>query len=1047
MLMHDLKEKEDKVLRYWSEHEVSEKVTAKNKSGKKFYFLDGPPYVTGELGAHHVWVETIKDLILRYKRYRGLNVHDRAGFDVHGLPIEVKVEKLLKTTSKDDIEKKIGIENFVKACRDYAKEQAKGAISTYQRFASSLDFKSVYLPYENYYISKGWWFLKEMHSKGLLYKDLEPLAYCPRCETVLSTQGPEVEYADVTDSSIFVKFKVDTTKSSKLKLQEHTYLIVWTTTPWTLPSNIAIAVNPKELYVNVRVHRDNYIVAKDRLESFASSINASPVITEEFYGSELEGTSYTSPLEKEVPIQKTFSKYHKVILSESFVNVGEGTGLLHVAPGHGPEDYKLAKQYKLPIFSPVDEHAKYTKEAGEFENLKVPHANREVLEALKKNGSLIFTGSITHSYPHCWRCNSKLIFRATEQWFINVQKLKKKMLKENQKIVWHPEVAREWFADAVQNSPDWTISRQRYWGTPIPIWICGACKHMEVIGSIRELKERAMLENEPHDLHRPHVDKITFRCKKCDGTMQRVKDVFDVWYDSGISHTASLKEHEFKKLFPADWITESRDQIRGWFTMLLRTSVAVYGKTSYKRVNIGGMIKDELGQEMHRHLGNATSASELLEIVSADGFRLWCSSHPRWLELKLKKEELQEADSNIITLYNIAELVKEFSILSKNNTRKIRKPSPSKLEKEELWILSRLNTLIVSTTKNLDNYFVDEAVKEIREFVLEDLSRFYLKFAKQRAELASKSELKKVSNLTAYILYRVLILASIVTPFTCESVYQELFSKEKESIFTSKWPKADQKYMNNDIEQEFKLFKEVSKAILNLREQKGAKLRWPIKSAIIETNNDLFVNYLQRLDPLLSMYTNAKSIKIIKGKVSKLVIKPEFAKLGPTFKNNAQLVAEELSKQNAEELASVINDTGHYILHTKNGTFDVAKEHFTVTEKAMSEKGTNLRYENSDIYVDIDTEINEELKEELVAREFIRRIQLMRKELKLTRLDSIVVYASAGTEFNKILKKNEGKIKMIVRARRILIIEKLPDGLHKKELDILGTSVKLGIKR
>jgi isoleucyl-tRNA synthetase len=1044
----DLKEREEKILKYWAENRINEKVRKEREAGKKFYFLDGPPYASGELGVHHVWVHTIKDLVVRYKRYNGLNVHDRAGFDVHGLPIEFKVEKKFNIQSKHDIEARVGVEAFVKACKDYAEEQVKGATITFQRFGSSLDFERVYLPYEDYYINKGWQLFKEMHSKKLLYKGHQPLAYCPRCETFLSAQGPEVEYADETDRSIFVKFKITESKSSHIKFEENTYLVIWTTTPWTLPANIAIAANPKELYVTAVVNNENYVVAKARLDEFAARMDASAIIKKEFYGSELESTHFISPLQTEVPIQKTFAKFHRVILSESFVSVKEGTGLLHVAPGHGPEDYKLGKQYKLPVFSPVDEHARYTSDAGKFSNLYVPkEANDAVMASLKASKSLLFEGSITHSYPHCWRCHSKLIVRAAAQWFINIQKIKGKMLKENEKIIWYPGSAREGFAEAINSSPDWCISRQRYWGAPLPIWICGSCKEMEVIGSEEELRSKAMLKEPIKDLHKPNVDKITLECRKCKGTMHRVPDIFDVWYDSGISHTASLSDEEFARLYPADWITESLDQIRGWFAALLRTSVAVYGKRSYSRVSIGGWMKDELGQQMHRHLGNITSANELVSMVSADGFRLWCSSHPRWLELRLKQGELTEADSNIITLYNVAALVKEFAQISGNDIKTVRKPSMKNLEKEDAWILSKLNTLIERTTQNMDNYLIDVAVRDIRDFILEDLSRFYLKFAKQRAEVATKSQLKRISNITAYVMDKVLLLASIIMPFTCESIYQEMFSKNNESIFMNKWPKPDRKFINRDIESDFEVLKETSNAVLGLREKKGSKLRWPIASVTVASNDDDVIASIERVETLLSMYTNAKSAKIVKGAVSRKSIKPVFSKLGPAFKGDAQAVADELLKSDAGKVTESIDKTGYYIVRTKSGNLNVLPEHFTVVESVQSDSGSSFRHGSSDVRVDIDSELTEELKEEMLTREFIRRVQMMRKEMNLTRLDRVAVYAQIENDIAQILVKNTDQIKSVTRSKEVSINKGIPEGTNMKEWDILGSMAKIAIKK
>ncbi len=1042
----DIKSREQEILDYWKERSISGKIRERNKNGKKFYFLDGPPYVTGELGSHHIWVETIKDIILRYRRYRGQMVHDRAGFDVHGLPIEVKVEKLLNVTSKQDIKERIGVEEFIIACKDYAKEQARSAISTYLRFGSSLDFDTVYMPYENYYIAKGWKIFKAMSDKGLLYKDLAPLAYCPRCETVLSAQGPEVEYEDENDNSIYVRFMVDPKRGKpRLKLPADTYLVIWTTTPWTLPSNIAVAANPEEPYLLVRTDGVHYIIAKARLDSFSSQLGKSMTIMSEFAGSELKGLCYESPIATKVPKQKELGKYHYVIMSKGFVNIGEGTGLLHVAPGHGPEDYKLGKEHGMPIFSPINQHAAYTDDAGEFRGLKVPgEANYGVLSALKDNGSLLFEAQIRHSYPHCWRCHSKLIYRATEQWFINVQRIKKRMIDANKKVVWHPTAASEWFADGIESSPDWCISRQRYWGAPIPIWVCGSCNAMEVIGSPKELVARAGLSSEPVDLHKPYVDAIEFQCK-CGESMRRIPDIFDVWYDSGISHTASLSDDEFSKLFPADWITESRDQIRGWFSVLLKTGIALYGKSPFKRVNIGGMIKDELGQEMHRHLGNTVSGNELLGIVSADGYRLWCSSHPRWLELKLKKAELTEADSNIMTLYNIAELVKEFAMLSNSKPEEQRRPpSITSLEKEEVWILSRLNTLITATTANMGEYKIDNAVKDIRSFILEDYSRFYLKFAKQRAELATKGRLRRLSALNSYMLRQTIILASIIMPFSCEHIYRDVYHST-ESIFMEKWPKPSTRMSNKELEDDFELLKGVSRSVLYLREERNSKLRWPISEVAIEANSDSAVDSLQRLSNLIAMYANAKSVKIRRGAERGRSIVPIFGELGPEFKGNAQAVAAELKNQDEAKVVGEVEEHGHYTLHTNAGVFDIKPNHFSVVENAGEGSGAWVSYGATKLHIDINTELSGGLREELLAREIIRRAQVMRKEAGLTRHDIVALHVSIDENMRKVLEDNAKMIKGIVRANKISVNGKLPEGAKTSSIDILGAKVIIAL--
>ena len=1035
--MIDLKENEKKVLEYWEEHRINKKVNEKNIDKKKFFFLEGPPYASGEFAAHHIWVEVTKDAVLRFQRYNEKNVHDRAGFDVHGLPIEHKTEKEMKLESKQEIETKIGVSNFINECKAYAQRHVKNGVTAFKRFGVSLDFENMYLAYNPEFMEKGWSIFKKIYDSGLVYKDLEPLAYCTKCETVLA-QGPEIEYEDETDPSIFVKFLL---KRTNVNLEtKNTYLVIWTTTPWTLVSNMAIAVKSDAEYVLAGSGDENYIVAKDRLEDFAKACGKSIIIKSNFFGNELAGSVYENPL-GEIPEIK--NKFYKVVADNEFVGMDEGTGLVHVAPGHGPEDYKLAKKYKIPIFSPVDEQGMYTLKA--YKGLKVPNeANKVILSKLKETGALLFSGHITHSYPHCWRCATKLIFRATDQWFINIQKLKKKMLKQNEKIEWFPEFARNWFNDAIETSPDWCISRQRYWGIPIPIWQCTACDSVEVIGSKKELIERMTLKKDIQDLHRPYVDNVKIKCAKCNLEMNRIPDIFDVWYDSGIAHTASLSNEEFDMYFPADWISESADQIRGWFSALLKTSVALYNKTPYKRVSIGGMIKDEIGREMHRHLGNSMTSTDLLQFASADGFRFWCLGHPRWQELKLKKQSIEKADSEIIMLYNIAQLVKEFSMLLGNDTKstkiKLKNPNFKSMEKADVWIVSRLNSVIAKVTKSMENYAMHEAVKELREFIVEDFSRFYLKFAKQRAS-ESRKNMKSVLGVSSYVLYNTLIISSIAIPFSCESIYQDLFA-EKESIFLNKWPNSNVKLINSEVEEEFELLKDISSTILSLRENEHIKLKWPLQEAVVQTDNDAVIETIERVSNLISLYSNVKNIKIVRTALNKKVIRPVFNKLGPEFKQNAQIIANEIVKQDPGIVEQELNEHGYYALHTPAGPFNINKDHIIIVEETAIEDGAHFKYG----FIKIDKNINKELEQEILIREIIRTVQVIRKERGLMKTDKISIHIKADKVVENAVSRDINNIKQRTNSKKLDFEFNAEKVKLAKSIEVLGNVLEIGME-
>ncbi len=1040
--MVEMQRDEERIVRYWKDEAINSKVRERNALGRKFYFLDGPPYVTGDLHPGQIWVKALKDIFVRYKRYRGFNVVDRAGYDVHGLPIESKVERELKVASKKDIEQKVGIENFVKACKSYVESYMGRWERDYERFGVSLDFSNPYLPYAKEYIETAWGMFKAISDRGFLYKDKKTLIYCPHCETPLSQGSIEVEYSDEEDPSIFIAFEIDAKRSKpRIGLSDKTYLLVWTTTPWTIPSNVAIAVNPKAIYVRAMLDGKSMIVAKDRLDRVADALDKSAIVDREFYGSELEGIYYVSPLESKISKQKELRRHHKIVFAESLVSMGEGTGLVHIAPGNGIEDYALGRKNKLPIFCPVKQDATYSSEAGPYEGLKVPaEANEAVMRDLEALGALLSKGTATHSYPHCWRCHSKLIFLATDQWFFNIGRLKKRLISANLKVKWHPDEVQGWQQVIIENSPDWCISRQRYWGIPMPVWVCDSCGEREVMGSIEEIKSRAGLAEDIRELHRPHIDSVTFKCKKCNSEMHRVKDILDVWFDSGIAFRASLTAEQFPKLFPIDLIVEYIEQIRGWFQYLMKCGMMAYGKCPYKEVIVQGILTGNDGRKMSKSFGNYKPLEELLKLASADAFRLWCMMHPQIMNRNLKEEEIKEAEKAVSALHNISNLLMEYEGVLGYEPKLA---APKGAEPEDAWILSRVEKLNEAVTEGMDGYDVSKAAASINSFVIEDFSRMYLKLAKARLQLGSKRESKKIIDIANYVLYKTLVLASPIMPFVTESVFLRQYPGSK-SIFLSDWPKPRQRLINKEIEEKVEVATETITAILNSREKSGITLRMPVLSATVETGEDSVVTALQETENMIEEYANVKELRIVRGTTSKKEIVPIFPKLGPEFKGDAQTIAEELKAQDADRVMAEIFKNGYYGLHTQERVFSIKPEHFSIVERPMSENATKFRYG----VVSIDATQTEELRKEFIARELVRRIQAMRKELKLTRLKKVAVYIAAVAPLAEAINKSKKQISEAVRADSFAVSNSLPEikDLHSKDWEVLETKVSIGIE-
>lgn len=1041
--MPDLNASEEEILGYWKEHGIMEMVREKNRGGKPFYFLDGPPFVSGDLHPGQMWVKSMKDVELRYRRFRGFDVYDRAGYDVHGLPIEKKVEAKLQVRSKKEIETRIGIGEFIRNCKEYVNAYIGRMDADYERFGISLDFSNPYIPSTRQYMETEWGMLKRIYEKGLLYKGLRSTPYCTSCETAVSQGSTEVEYRDDEDPSLYIAYKAIPSTSSKAKLRGEIYLLIWTTTPWTLPANMAVAANPKELYALAKIGKRRYIMMKSRLDDISKMLGESAIVEGEFYGSELQGLGYVSPLEGKIPKQKEFGAYHKIVLAEELVSKGEGSGLVHIAPGHGLEDYLVGKRYGIPIFSPIDQHGDYTHDAGEYNGLHVPgEANERVIADLEALGAVVYLSKLRHSYPHCWRCDTKLIFMATRQWFINIQKVKKKILSENSKVSWHPVEAQRWEEEVLQGSPDWTISRQRYWGVPMPIWECG-CGEITVIGSLGELRGLATdgaAVDALSDIHRPHIDGIRVRCRKCGSEVSRVKDVLDVWFDSGVAYRASLTSEQFEKLFPMDFILEGVDQLRAWFSYQIKVSVIVNGKRPFDNVVTHGMMLGQDGGEMHKKLGNYVPLPELMKTTTADSFRLWCTSHAPQLDLYFNTEKINEANKTVKLLYNISNLYSEYSDAASYKPGKVKRAwDPSSLPLEDAWILSRMNSCIRSVTQSLDNYEIYKGAAAIRNFVTEDFSRIYLRMAKKRILYSNRRAAKATLGIINYLLFNTLILLAPYMPFSTEKVYLDNYAKK--SVFLEDWPRFNTKLINADAEKDFAIAMDAITAILYSREKENLKLRQPLTKATVETTDDSALAALQRLAYVIEDYTNIKHLEVRKAQSLNAEIKPNFGRIGPDFKDKAAAVAQALRACDANKMLEEIDRNGYYQLHTDMGAVQVTQDHFTVIKRLQNEDAVQFRHG----VAYIDREISRELRDEAIIREFERAVQVARKELQLKKIDRIALHYLAGKDITDVISANARNVKKAVNAKEIR--GAIEPGSEAKEFDINGSGVRISIRK
>jgi len=1026
MKSYDAQKIEETTLKFWEKREVYKKAKTKNKGKKDYYFLDGPPYTSGKVHIGTAWNKSLKDAILRYKRMKGLNVWDRAGYDMHGLPTAHKIQAKHKLKDKEDIQK-FGIAKFIKECKKFSTDNMKIMNKDFSRLGVWMDFENAYQTIENSFIEGCWWLVKKAHEKKRLYEGKKTMHWCAECATALAKH--ELEYQEVEDTSIFVKLQVVGS--------ENEFLIIWTTTPWTIPYNLAVMAHPKFEYIKAKVRGETWILAKDLANILISSVaNQKFKIIETFKGKELEGLKYHHPFEKEIQPFKDIDsdKLHTVVMSNQYVDLSAGSGLVHCAPGCGPEDYEVGHKNKLPAFNNLDHKGKFPNTMGKFSGLFAKKDDKHFIDALEKQGSLIGANEVKHDYAHCWRCKSPVIFRTTKQWFFKIEDLKENMRELNKNIKWVPDWAgNKQFDSWLDNLRDNSITRQRYWGTPVPIWKCDDCENYTVIGSIEELKKH--VEKIPDELHIPWIDKLTIKCK-CGGIKKRIPDILDVWIDAGTTSWTCLdypqKRDMFKKLWPAEFILEGKDQIRGWFNLLFVASMIGMEKPSYKSVYMHGFVQDAKGRKMSKSLGNYILPQEVIDKYGADTLRYYLigAANPG-LDVNYNFDDMKLKHKNLGVLWNIQNYLIQLSRELKKNPKNLDEILiKNTLSVEERYIFSKLNSTIKQTTQFFEKYELNETPLIIEELFL-DLSRTYIQLTRDKI-LKSKEE-KEVVMYTLYkCLLGILKLFAPIAPFISEEIYQNLrdeFTLKEESIHLFDWPEYDSKSIDKKLESNIEIIGNVIQSGLAVREKLNLGVRWPIKEAIIVSKEKDTLKAVELLGDIVKTQLNFQEIKVEEDMpLVKRKIKANYAKLAPVFKDKTPIIVSKLALQSAETILGHLEKGDKYVLKVGKDKFDLRKE-YIIVEREVPKPFAEGEFKKGLIY--LNGERTDELEAEGYAREVMRRVQSLRKDAELRKQDNISLFVKANEDLVKMLNKWEDQIKEKVGAEHIKISELNPGRKHK----------------
>ncbi len=1032
----DLKESpkhlEARVRAYWNKHKLAQKSVDFREGQPQFIFYEGPPTANGKPGIHHVMARTLKDVICRYKTMNGFQVKRKAGWDTHGLPVEIEVEKLLGLEDKRGIEE-YGVKEFCKKCRDSVFSYEKLWREMTELMGYWIDLDHPYVTLDNNYIESVWWILNNFFERGLIYKAHKIVPYCPSCGTPLSSHEVAQGYKDVEDPSVFVKFKALD--------EENTYYLAWTTTPWTLISNVALAVNPDETYVKVLQHGQQLILAKARLSVLGEEVE----IISEMRGSELERKAY-QPLFTFVPADKP-AWY---IGLADYVTMSDGTGIVHTAPAFGQDDYSLGCKYDLPFIQPVDGEGKFIDAVTPWAGVFVKDADKDIIRHLKESGNLYRREQVKHSYPHCWRCDNKLIYYARESWYIRTTDFKDQLLENNRKINWYPSfVGEKRFGEWLENNVDWALSRDRFWGTPLNIWVCEACGEKRSIGSIEQLKQEGKLADgsavpENIELHRPYIDEVKLACS-CGSTMHRTPEVIDCWFDSGSMPFAQWHypfenaERFDTELFPADIISEGIDQTRGWFYSMLTISTLLKGVSSYKSCLVNDMILDKNGQKMSKSKGNSVEPIELMQSFGADAIRWYLLEvSPPWVPTRFDVDGVKEILGKFIgTLKNVYSFYATYANIDGFDAAKVYAIQGSEKEIDR-WIISRLHSLTADVRRYTDAYDFTKAVRALQDFVIDEVSNWYVRRSRRRFWAFELTADKVAAYKTLhYVLLEISKLIAPFAPYVAEELFQSLNAGE--SVHLELYPTSDPALIDANLERKMQSVIEVVSLGRTARNDCQIKTRQPLGEMFVPAK--LQADLSDMLE-LVKEEVNIHKISFVNeddGFVQ-YELKPDFKVMGPKYGKLMKAIGTALSKVSGAAALLELQENGSFNLQVENQTLPLLAEDIVV--HILPREGYVFAHQK-ELFVALDTRMNESLISEGYARELINKIQYARKDMGLEIMDKISVRLFAPEVVAQAVKQHRDYIKSETLTNTLdLLDDALPNMLI---VDINSLEVQIQI--